>query len=174
MITKLSAMFIMAAAAMMISGVTMNAQENFSGKWVFNEAKSNLGQAQAQGQGRSGFRMGATEINVTQQGNNLTVARTRMGRDNQTNVTTEKFDLSGKATENQTGNNTRKSTVSWSADKKVMTITTTMTMSFQGESRDVTSKEVWKLTDGGKALSIENINNTPNGETKTTLVYDKK
>ncbi len=174
MITKLSAMFLTAAAVMMISGASMNAQENFAGKWAFNETKSTTGQAQAQGQGRGGFRMGASELNVTQQGNDLTVARTRQGREGQPTVTTEKFDLSGKQTENQAMNNTRKSTVTWSADKKVMTITTTMTMSMQGQSREMTTKEVWKLIDGGKALSIESINNTPNGEMKTTLVYDKK
>jgi hypothetical protein len=174
---KLSSMFLMAAAVMMISAASVSAQENFSGKWAFNESKSNLGQQPqggGQGQGRGGFRMGASELNITQQGNALTVARTRQGRDGQPAVTTEKFDLTGKVSENAMMNNTRKSTITWSSDKKIMTISSTMTMDMQGQSREIKSTEIWKLTDGGKALTIESINNTPNGEMKTTLFYDKK
>jgi hypothetical protein len=178
MSAKLSATFLMAAVILLICGGSINAQENFSGKWAFNESKSTLGQPAGGGGGgqgmRGGMRMGASEMNITQQGNNLSVERTRQGRDGAPTVTTEKFDLAGKATENQMMNNTRKSTVTWSADKKVMTISSTMTMNMQGQTREMTTREIWKLTDGGKALTIETINNTPNGEMKTTLFYDKK
>jgi hypothetical protein len=47
-------------------------------------------------------------------------------------------------------------------------------MNMQGESREIKTVESWKLTDGGKTLSIESTNATPNGEMKTTRVYDKK
>jgi hypothetical protein len=181
MFSKLSALLMMAAAIMMISAGAINAQENFAGKWTFNESKSNLGQApagggggQGQAQGRGGFRMGASEMDITQQGNTLSVARTRQGRDGQSTVTTEKYDLTGKVSENPAMNNTRKSTVTWSADKKVMTIASTTTLSMQGQTRDMKSTEVWKLSDGGKVLTIESINTTQAGEMKTTLVYDKK
>ncbi|MBE0673169.1 MAG: hypothetical protein IH591_00770 [Bacteroidales bacterium] len=174
---KLSAIFLMAAVVMMLSAGSINAQENFSGKWAFNQSKSNLGTPPAggggQGQGMRGG-MGASEFSITQQGNTLTVERTRQGRDGNAVVTTDKFDLTGKVSENTAGNNTSKSTVTWSADKKVMTVTTTRTMNFQGESREMKTVENWKLTEGGKALSIESINSTPNGEMKTTRVYDKK
>lgn len=193
MISKVSMFPMMAAALLMISAATISAQENFSGKWAFNESKSTIGQAPAggqaqaqaqaqrqggQGQGQGQMRMGgmmrASEINITQQGNTLTVERTRQGRDGQPTVTTEKYDLTGKISENVMGNNTRKSTVSWSSDKKVMTISSTITMNFQGESRDVNSKEVWKLSEAGKVLLVESINVTPNGEMKNTFAYDKK
>ena len=176
MSAKLSATFLMAAVILLICGGSINAQENFAGKWAFNESKSTLAQAGGGGgQGmRGGMRMGASEMNITQQGNNLTVERTRQGRDGAPVVSTEKFDLAGKATENQMMNNTRKSTVTWSSDKKVMTISSTMTMNMQGQTGEMTSREIWKLTDGGKALAIETVNNTPNGEMKSTLVYDKK
>jgi len=182
MFSKLSALLMMAAAIMMISAGAVNAQENFAGNWVFNESKSNLGQAPAggggggggQGQGRGGFRMGASEMNITQQANTLSVARTRQGRDGQSTVTNEKYDLSGKVSENPAMNNTRKSTVSWSADKKVMTIASSTTLSMQGQTREMKSTEVWKLSEGGKVLTIESIASTQAGEMKTTLVYDKK
>jgi Tol biopolymer transport system component len=177
---KLSAMFLMAAVLMMLSAGSINAQENFSGKWAINQAKSNLGTPPAaggggggQGQGMRGG-MGASEFTATQQGNSLSVESTRQGRDGAATVTTVKYDLTGKVSENATGNNTSKSTAVWSADKKVLTITTTRTMNMQGESREIKTVESWKLTDGGKTLSIESTNATPNGEMKTTRVYDKK
>ncbi|MBM3420536.1 MAG: hypothetical protein FJY11_05310 [Bacteroidetes bacterium] len=179
----------MAAAFLMISASSIIAQENFSGKWAFNESKSTIGQApavgqaqaqaqrqggQGQGQMRLGGMMRASELNITQQGNSLTVERTRQGRDGQSAVTTEKYDLTGKISENAMMNNTRKSIVSWSSDKKVMTIKTTTTMNFQGETRDINTQEIWKMSEGGKVLLIETINTTPNGEMKNTLAYDKK
>jgi hypothetical protein len=67
-----------------------------------------------------------------------------------------------------------KSIVSWSEDKTSITIATTMIFDMNGESRELKSTEIWKLGDAGKSLTIEATNPTPDGEMKTTAVYDKK
>lgn len=182
--SKLSAMFVMAAVMLMISASCSTAQENFSGKWAINESKSTMpqlpggGQGQGQGQGRAGaggMRLAAPEMTVTQQGENLSVEKVMPGRDGQTRTTTEKYDLAGKVTENAgMMNQNRKSRVSWSSDKKVMTIASTITVDMQGQYFDINSSEIWKLSDGGKTLTIESVTSTQMGEIKSTLVYDKK
>jgi hypothetical protein len=143
------------------------AQTNFAGNWALNESKSNFGDSQ--------FRRASSAMVVAQDAKVLTVESTRQGRDGAETKTTAKYNLDGSVSENQARNSTRKSTVSWSADKTVMTISSTQTMEMNGESREMKSSESWKLTEGGKMLMIENVRKNQQGEeTKTTAAYDKK
>lgn len=140
---------------------------NFSGTWSLNESKSNFGDSQ--------FRMGATSLVVKHEGNNLSDERTQQGFDGGEMKTTETFTLDGKVCEN-TGmmDSKRKSTVAWSADKKSITISTTMVFDMGGESREMKSSETWKLGEEEKSLIVESTFATPDGDMKTTLFYDKK
>ncbi len=142
------------------------AQVNFAGNWAFNESKSNFGGSQ--------FRMAATSMVVTQAGNLLTVESTMPGRDGGEMKTTAKYNLDGKVSENPMFNSTRKSTATWSADKSALTIVSTMTMEFGGESREMKTTETWKLAEGGKVLTIESVRPGRDGEMRTTAAYDKK
>jgi hypothetical protein len=149
--------------------IAMNlaAQTNFAGTWALNQSKSNFGDSQN--------RRAATSLVVTQDAKVLAVESTRPGRDGGETKTTAKYNLDGSVSENQARNNTRKSTVSWSADKSVMTIASTMTMDMNGQSREMKSSEIWKLTEGGKLLLIDNVRTNQEGtEVKTTAAYDKK
>jgi hypothetical protein len=142
------------------------AQTNFSGTWAFNESKSNFGGSQ--------FRFAATTMVVTQDANTLSVESTMPGRDGGEMKSSAKYTLDGKVSENPMFNTTRKSTVTWSADKTSITIASTMTFERDGESREMKSSEVWKLSEGGKVLLIESTRPGPDGEMKTTVAYDKK
>jgi hypothetical protein len=144
------------------------AQTNFTGTWALNESKSNFGNSQ--------FRMAATSMVVAQDVKLLTVDSTRPGRDGGEMKQTSKYNLDGSVSENPGfGNNVSKSTVTWSADKIVMTIATTMTFDMNGESRTMNSSQAWKLTEGGKVLIVDNVRTGRDGnEVKTTAAYDKK
>jgi hypothetical protein len=144
------------------------AQTNFTGTWALNESKSNFGNSQ--------FRMAATSMVVAQDAKLLTVDSTRPGRDGGEMKQTSKYNLDGSVSENPGfGNNVSKSTVTWSADKIVMTIATTMTFDMNGESRTMNSSQAWKLTEGGKVLIVDNVRTGRDGnEVKTTAAYDKK
>jgi hypothetical protein len=152
----------------------LNAQgskANFSGKWVFNESKSNMGEA-PQGGGQSrGF--GGGDFTAAQETNLLTVESTRPNRDGGTTTSTSKYTLDGKESINSTGRGDSKSVATWSADGKSLTIVTTRTFERDGQSTEMKTTEVWSLTDA-KTLSIVQTMNTPNGERKTTRVYDKQ
>ena len=118
--------------------VVMKAQgkANFAGSWELNAEKS----TQPQGGGGGGFRMGGTTFKVAQDANLLT--QTSPGRDGAERIT--KYTLDGKVSENVVfADNTSKSTATWSADGKSLTIVTKM--DFNGQ--DMTTTAVWTLVD---------------------------
>jgi hypothetical protein len=163
--SKFRIYLVMAAFCMTTSGLF--AQTNFAGTWAFNDSKSNFGDSQ--------FRFAATSMIVTQDANTLAVESTMPGRDGEEMKTSAKYTLDGKVSENPMFNTTRKSTVTWSADKSSLIISSTMTFDMNGETREMKSTETWKLSDGGKLLSIESVRpGRDGGEMKTTAAYDKK
>jgi Tol biopolymer transport system component len=84
-----------------------------------------------------------------------------------------KYTLDGKESINTSPRGDSKSDAKWSADGKSLTIETSRTMNMNGESMTMKSTEVWTLTDA-KTLTIAATRQGPNGEVKTTMVYDKK
>ncbi len=156
----------LSAVVLCMATTGLFAQANFAGNWGLNESKSNFGGSQ--------FRMAATAMTVTQAGTVLTVESTMPSRDGGTTKSTAKYNLDGKVSENPAFNSTRKSTATWSADKTALTIVSTMTMEFGGESREMKTTETWKLTEGGKVLTIESVRPGRDGEMRTTAAYDKK
>jgi hypothetical protein len=137
---------------------------NFSGTWAFNESKSTPSQG--------GFRMGASLMVITQDGNNLSFESTRKNQDGEDVKSTYKYTLDGKVCSNPFfGNNTRQTLVTWSADGK--TLNFAHSSLFEGQTEPFKSTETWKINDD-KTLSLETIMNFQGEERKTTNVYDKK
>jgi len=143
-----------------------NGSVNFSGTWVLNESKSKLGDGP--------FRMAATVLIVKQEGNSLSIERTMNGPDGQEMKMAGKYTLDGKECEN-TGmmDMKTKSKVNWSADKKSVSIASVTVFNMNGDNMEMKSSEIWAL-EGDKILKIEATNDTPDGEKKTSIVYDKK
>lgn len=138
---------------------------NYSGSWTLNAGKSQIPD--------TGFRRGATKITVTQDNLVLNTERLSKGRDGEDRVTKEKLTLDGKQCENVAFmDRIRKSVATWSADGKVLTIKSSMTFDMNGESREMKSTEIWKLSDDKSVLTIESVSDGRDGEVKSTLVYD--
>ena len=163
--------FILAVALLVPS--LANAQTgktNFAGSWSLNQSKSDMGQP---GGGPGGGRMGGGDMTVKQEANLLSVDRTRPGQDGKMTTVTEKYTLDGKECVNTNPRGESKSVVTWSADGKSLSIATTRTMNFNGESREMKSTAVWTLTDAN-TLTITNTMSSPNGDRTVKMVYDKK
>ena len=157
----------------LIAPVMINAQAgktNFAGTWTLNAEKSTQPPA---GQGGGGMRMGGGNFVATQEANLLTVERTRTGQDGQATKITMKYTFDGKESVNTSPRGDSKSVAKWSADGKSLTIETSRTMDMNGESRTMKSSEVWSLTDA-KTLTVNGTRQGPDGEVKTTMVYEKK
>jgi hypothetical protein len=139
---------------------------NFSGSWALNESKSKFGDAQ--------FRMAASILTVKQEGNNLSIDRNLSTPDGQEMKMTGKYTMDGKECENSGFMESKtKSTVKWSADNKSITIASSTVFNMNGDNMEMKATEIWTL-DGDKILKIETSNTMPDGEMKTSLVYDKK
>jgi len=151
----------------LLSSASAFAQKSdFSGAWTYTESKSKLPE--------SGFRMIATKITVTQNDLTLNIERVSKNRDGDERITKEVITLDGKECENVVyQDRKRKSTATWSADGKSLTINSVMTFERNGETMEMKSSEVWSLAEDKNSLTLESTSNGRNGEVKATLVYDK-
>jgi len=139
---------------------------NFSGSWAYNESKSVLGEG--------GFRMISQTVTITQNDKTFTLERSFRGQDGEDRKMTETYTLDGKESVNPVFNTSKKSNAVWSADKKVLTVTSSMVFEMNGEQNEIKSVEKYKLGDAGKSLSIESKSSSSMGERIYTLAYDKK
>lgn len=153
--------------------LAQGSKTNFSGTWIYNAGKSDSGQTQGLGQRPGGQGFGGGDFTAKQEGNNLTVERTMKTQDGTESTVTSKYSLDGKESTNSSRMGESKSVATWSSDGKKLTIKTTRTMTRNGESRTITTTEVWSLKDP-KTLQIETTRPSPDGERKTTAAYDKK
>ena len=141
------------------------AKTDFSGAWKLNEDKTEMGE------GRFGP---APKVVVKQEGNNLEVTRTRMGRDGQEMTNTAKLTLDGKEVTEEGENRSSKSTAKWSDDGKKLMIHTTSSFTRDDQTFERKTEEVWEMSDGGKTLTIQSTTSSSRGERKTVAVYDKQ
>ena len=86
----------------------------------------------------------------------------------------EKYTLDGKKSINPVFNTTKKSTIAWSADKKSLTVSSVMVVKMNDKNNEIKTVELYKLSDGDKILTIDSQSTSSTGETKASLVYDKK
>lgn len=138
---------------------------DFSGNWALNESKSTLGERT--------FGI-SPAINVVQDGNNFTLTKTRKNRTGEEMKTTEKYTIDGKKSVNTSGRSPSSSVLTWSTDKKALTITTTSVMERDGQKSEIKTVEIWNLSNEGKTLTINSTSTSSRGERKTTMVYDKQ
>jgi hypothetical protein len=166
-----------AIAALILPSALMaqGSKTDFTGNWTYNAGKSDTGQPQGQGQrpGGQGGGFGGGDFIAKQDGNVLTTERTISTPDGSSNAVTTKYTLDGKESVNSSRMGDSKSVATWSSDGKKLTIKTTRTMTRNGESRTITTTEVWSLTDS-KTLQVESTMPSPDGERKVTSVYNKK
>jgi hypothetical protein len=160
-LVRLFSLMLMLAMIMPAMSNAQAGKANFAGTWAMNAEKSVM----PQGGGGGGQRMGGGNVVITQEANLLT--QTRTGQDGTARVT--KYTLDGKESVNTTGGGESKSTATWSADGKSLTIVTKS--NFNGTDR--TSTAVWSLVNP-TTLSIASTRQGQDGEVKTTMVYDKK
>jgi hypothetical protein len=158
----------------LIAPVMINAQAgkvNFAGSWVANAEKSTPAPQGGGGQGGGGgMRMGGGDFTATQDANLLTVTSTRTGQDGTPTTTVLKYTLDGKVSVNTNARGESKSTATWSADGKALSIVTTSTFG----DREMKTTEVWTLTDAKTLTRSTTRPNQDGVETTTKRVFDKK
>jgi len=112
------------------------AKTNFSGDWTLSKEKSKMTAGQ--------MRILYDQIKVAQTATDLVIVRTGQGPNGQDFTTEEKITLDGKESDNSffDGMVKKKSTAQWSADEKVMTITSAITFNRDGNEMKMNVTEV--------------------------------
>jgi len=144
----------------------VNAGTNFSGQWVLNTSKSDLGQF--------GARMSAPKMSVTADANGMTVEKTINGQNGEAK-TTDKLTFDGKESSNPFfGTSTKVSTTKWSDDGKTLNVTWKASIDYNGTTTTLSGTEAWTLSADGAILTIASTSVFgANPAVATKLVYDK-
>jgi hypothetical protein len=133
---------------------------DFSGKWKLNSSKSKL---------NADFSFAPQEVVIQQNGNNMNVEKHSSFQGNDF-TTSDKFTLDGEECVNEGWQGSKKkSTAVWSADKKVLTITSKIPGPDGG---DMTVTEIFKMD--GSNLIIESRASSSYGDLNETMAYDKQ
>jgi hypothetical protein len=154
----------LASLIVMIPLCSFAAKPDFSGQWTLNESKSNLGEGRI---------FSAANMKVTQEGNTLTIERTRTGRNGEARTTSETLTMDGKENISEGENRTSSTTVTWSEEGSTLTIKSKRGFNRQGETFEMNTTETWSLSGDGKTLTIQSDSSSAMGDRSATLVYDK-
>jgi hypothetical protein len=139
---------------------------NFSGEWIFNEAKSVLDE--------NGAQFLPLRMTLIQAGNDMTVQKFFNNEFQGDFVDEEKMTLDGKEGKSEFWNSPRTSTATWSAKCDTLTITTKIVFEREGEKSEMNLKEAYCLKDDGKTLSVQHFSSSTWGERKITMVFERK
>ncbi len=165
---NLAGLSIMSALVLLLmssAAIAPVANPDFSGNWVLNEGKSDLGQY--------GGRMAARKLTITADANGLSSDKTVNGQNGEMKIT-DKLSFDGKETESAFfGDNKKKSTAKWSADGQSLAVNWVAAFEANGDKVEIKGAETWKLIDGGATLSIETTSTSSFGTFTTKYIYDK-
>jgi mannan endo-1,4-beta-mannosidase len=142
------------------------AQADFSGTWVFNEEKSELG--------RMGAATAPERLDVVHHGNVITIQTTRVSEFGDNEMTLEKLTLDGAESKSEFMNSPRVTTarIAEGGEAIVVESVTSVTWSTPGAKRR--TKDTWTLLAGGQTLSIQRSVSSPMGEQKMSLIFDRR
>ncbi len=157
------------AAAFVLTGMVFaQAKPDFSGTWTLDPAKSEMGGPGrgmgGGGMGGGGMMGGPMTVTIKQTAADLTIER-KMG--DQMMTATYKLDGSESVNKGMRGNDV-KSTAKWDGSNLVITSTQE---NQQGGAMQ--STEVRSLSPDGKTMTVEMTRQTPRGEMKQKMVFNK-
>ncbi|OFY57181.1 MAG: hypothetical protein A2V50_07100 [Bacteroidetes bacterium RBG_19FT_COMBO_42_10] len=138
---------------------------NFTGKWVFNEEKSNL----------DNFGAGniADLMNVVHDTGSITVRKTYHLEDADDRIT-EDLLIPGEENKSGSGNYVQTTIMSTSENGDTLTLDSQVTMKFGDKVFNQVINEKWTLRDKGKELVIKQISDYFRGKRNLVLIYDKE
>lgn len=140
---------------------------NFSGTWMLNESKSELGQF--------GGRAVASKIVAVQKADAIDLTKTAMNFQGDEVTSTETLSFDGKESETTVfGTAKKKSNLKWAADNQTFTVTYSINIDRGGQAIEFKGIETWSLAAEGKSITVQTSLTTPNGDITTKAAYDKQ
>jgi mannan endo-1,4-beta-mannosidase len=145
--------------------LALNKPADFSGEWVLNEDKSEVGNA---GTGNL-----AAKLKITYEAGGIDIKKTFIEEWQDNRVTDEKSGLNGDESKSEYFGFPRTSTTGLSANRDTLKINSKVTFTRGGQTSNMLSTEAWCLQNHGKELCITQTSDSPQGKRKVILVYDK-
>lgn len=140
---------------------------DFSGKWLFNEEKSDVGSS---GTGMVSYRM-----NVSQDEDIMFLKKYNIVEWDDDRISNEELKLDGQEMKSVFWNSPRISKVSWPEESGIMMINSSITLKRGEQSTVMKSSEKWSLSGDGTQLRIQQKATGFGGnEMLTSLVYEKQ
>ena len=140
---------------------------DFSGNWLFNEEKSDLG--------NSGTGMVSYRLKVIQDEETLFVKKFNIVEWGDDRIVDEEINLDGVEMRSEFRNSPRISKTGWNEGSGSMKIDSKVTFTREGNSFDMESREQWSLSGEGSELKIHQKSTGFRGNRiDVTLVYDKQ
>jgi mannan endo-1,4-beta-mannosidase len=140
---------------------------SFSGKWLFNESKSKLGNG---GAGNIPYMM-----EIDQSDDLLRVKKFMIVEWGDDRITNDEIMLDGSEMITKAFNSPRVSKAIWDDNSKSIKISSVVKLDRGGQITETKSNEEWSLTDGGKTLNLIQISTGFGGrENNLSLVFDKQ
>jgi hypothetical protein len=159
-----SSMFIVVMMAVLSVSA---APADFSGNWKRDDSKSTL--AQGPGGGGGG---GEVTMAVKVDGDNLIVMRKTARGETTTTYNLKGAETKSELTGRMTGTATHKT--KWQGDGKILEINSETKGNFQGNEFTATAVAHWELAEGGKALIVHTIRESPQGKMESKEYFVKQ
>jgi hypothetical protein len=139
---------------------------NFSGQWIFNEEKSDVGN---RGVGNVPY-----EMDIYHDDDLLDVKKVMIVEWEDDRITNEEIMLDGTEMKSEFFNSPRISKANWDEASQSVIINSTVKIERGGRSFEMKSTEEWSLQEDGNILKIVQTSTSYRGEeVKLSLVYDK-
>ncbi len=142
------------------------AAADFSGTWVLDEERSELG--------RMGAGAAPAKLEVTQSANSLLVRTTRVVEYAADQVQEERLTLDGAESKTEFMNSPRVTTARLSPDAGSVLVESVVMFNRGGSISRLTIMDTWRLIEGGDGLSISRSVSSARGDQQLTLVFSKR
>jgi mannan endo-1,4-beta-mannosidase len=149
--------------------VTINVAADFTGEWKLNECESQI--SQGRGGGSAPYK-----LSVVQKDGKLTVKSFTISEYSDDDISEQTLTLDGKDNISKGFMNApRVQNASWSTRHDTLSVNSKVTMTYQGKTSEVRSKDVWTFKKKGKKiLIIQTSPGSMGGQARTSyLVYDR-
>jgi hypothetical protein len=162
-VMKKTACLVATMTVLAVTGLWAADPVDFSGTWILDQTKTGAGEE---------FRMDAAKITVRQTADSISIDRFVSGPMGDFTIS-DRLTLDGKECSSETQFGPRKSTASWSEDKKQLTINTTIVMNWEGQESTMKTTDVLSLDEAKTALTLKSKSDSPMGARETTAYYGK-
>jgi mannan endo-1,4-beta-mannosidase len=139
---------------------------DFSGEWVLNEETSVLDDF--------GASFIPYKLKITQKDNELAIQRTTILEYTDDRVTDDTTMVDGKEYKSEMWNFPRITKTRWSDKNDTLIIESKVVFNRGDQVSEMVSNEYWTLLEHGTVLSMKQFSNSPWGERKITMLFDKR